>query len=166
MTRRSVVARAGLVGLLLAAIAAVAAAQARAPKPDITSTPVTLSAAAGTIAKASVIIKLPEDIHIQSNKPRDPLLIATDLTLKSPTGVTIDHIVYPKSTALTQPGQREPLAVFSGTVTIDAFLSVGADAGPGETTLLGQLRYQACNETVCFPPARADVQWTLRITPR
>jgi len=154
------------VGVLLTATVAVTAAQARPPKPDITATPVALSAAAGTVVKASVTIKLPEDIHIQSNKPRDPLLIATDLTLKPPAGVTIDHIVYPKSIDLAQPGQRQPLAVFSGTVTIDAFLRIGADADTGESTLAGQLRYQACDAMVCFPPARADVQWTLRITPR
>jgi len=127
------------------------------------SSPVKVAAGSG---RQNDIIKLPEDIHIQSNKPRDPLLIATDLTLKPPAGVTIDHIVYPKSIDLTQPGQRQPLAVFSGTVTIDAFLRIGADADTGESTLAGQLRYQACDAMVCFPPARADVQWTLRITPR
>ncbi len=152
--------------MLLAAVVAFGAAQAKPPKPDVTATPVALSAAAGTTAKASVTIKLPEDIHIQSNKPRDPLLIATELTFKPPNGVTIDHIVYPKATDLIQSGGSEPLAVFSGTFTIDAFLSIGSDAGAGETTVPGQLRYQACNATVCFPPARADVQWTLRITPR
>ena len=83
MTPRSVLVR---VGVLLTATVAVTAAQARPLKPDITATPVALSAAAGTVVKASVTIKLPEDIHIQSNKPRDPLLIATDLTLKPPAG--------------------------------------------------------------------------------
>lgn len=163
MTSRSVAARAGV---LLAAVAAFAAAQARPPKPDVAATPAALSAAAGTIAKATLTVKLPDDIHVQSDKPRDPLLIATALTIKPPDGITIDHIAYPKPTDLAQPGRNEPLAVFSGTFTIDAFLKIGAEAKTGDATVPGQLRYQACNETVCFPPARADVQWTLRVTPK
>lgn len=163
MTSRSVAAR---IGVLVAAVTAFAAGQARTPKPDVTATPAALSATAGTIAKATLTVKLPDEIHVQSDKPRDPLLIATALTVKPPNGVTIDHIAYPKPTDLPQPGRNEPLAVFSGTFTIDAFLKIGPDAVTGEAAVPGQLRYQACNDTVCFPPARADVQWTLRVTPK
>jgi DsbC/DsbD-like thiol-disulfide interchange protein len=155
-----------LAGLLVATATAFASAQARAPKADVAATPAALSAAAGTTVKATLTIKLPEDIHVQSDKPRDPLLIATALTLTPPNGIAVDHIVYPKPTDLAQPGRKEPLAVFSGTFTIDAFLRVGADTAAGDMTLPAQLRYQACNDTVCFVPARADVQWTLHVAPR
>jgi hypothetical protein len=27
------------------------------------------------------------------------------------------------------------------------------------------LKYQACDEAVCYPPAKADAQWTLAVKP-
>ena len=35
-------------------------------------------------------VSLPEGLHTQSNKPRDPLLIPTELTIDAPAGVTVE----------------------------------------------------------------------------
>jgi hypothetical protein len=148
---------------LVLASASILAVQ-KPPEPDITAVAAAAPLVAGTTAKVSVSVKLPEDIHLQSDKPRDKLLIATELTLKPPAGLALDRIVFPKPTDLAQPGRKDPLTVFSGTFTIDVFLKVAADARAGEVTLPAQLRYQACDASVCFAPARRDVQWTLRVT--
>ena len=156
-------AAAALSSLLVLAATTILVAQARPPRPEVTAVPIAAPVAAGTAVKASLRVKLPEDVHVQSDKPRDPLLIATELTFKLPAGFSVDRIVYPKAKDLAQPGRTESLAVFSGTFTIDAFLKVAADTPAGETTVPAQLRYQACDATVCFAPARAELSWAIRV---
>ena len=108
-------------------------------------------------------VHLPENIHVQSDKPRDPSVISTALTLTPPAGLTVEKIVYPPATDLVQTGRTEALSVFGGTVTIEARLIVPKTEPSGERQIAATLRYQACTESVCFPPARATVQWTLTV---
>jgi hypothetical protein len=53
--------------------------------------------------------------------------------------------------------------VLGPTFDIRARLSVSSDAREGLHSIPVVLRYQACNETVCFPPARATAAWTVRV---
>ena len=64
---------------------------------------------------------------------------------------------------LAQPGRKEPLAVFGSEFTIAVRVTIGAGVPGGALTAPAQLRYQACNDTVCFPPTRASAQWTLDV---
>ena len=111
----------------------------------------------------SLKVRLPEGIHVQSDKPKDPLLIPTVLTLKAPAGVVVDRIVYPRASGFAQTGRREPLAVFDGEFTIEARLTLAADVPAGDLIVPAQLRYQACDASMCYVPARADAQWALRV---
>jgi hypothetical protein len=119
---------------------------------------------AGGQARLTVDVTLPSELHVQSDKPRDPFLIATALNVKPPAGLVVERIAYPKPTDLVQAGRKEPLAVFGARFSIDVTLKVASVASPGEVVVPAQLRYQACDDKVCYAPARADVQWTLRVT--
>src|SRR5580765_5120734 len=57
---------------------------------------------AGGPERAALQVSLPETFHIQSNKPRDPALIPTELTIDAPAGVTVEEIVFPPSIDLKQ----------------------------------------------------------------
>src|SRR5919202_5177133 len=82
------------------------------PRATVTPIPTAVPAHAGETARLAVKVSLPEGLHTQSNKPRDPLLIPTELTFTPPDGVTIEEIVWPPSQDLNQVGQDKPLAVF------------------------------------------------------
>ncbi len=135
------------------------------PKADLTPTVVTPAVKAGAPVHVALKVKLPADVHVQSAKPRDPSLISTVLTIDAPAGVTIGKIRYPAPRDLKQQGQEKPLAVFGPEFTIDVDLMLAKTAAAGDLIVPGHLRYQACNESVCFPPARADAQWTLAVKP-
>ena len=77
-------------------------------------------------------MSLPEGLHTQSNKPRDPLLIPTELTIDAPSGVTVKEIVFPPSTDLKQAGQDQPLAVFEQTFGIGVQLAIASGVQPGD----------------------------------
>jgi DsbC/DsbD-like thiol-disulfide interchange protein len=139
-------------------------AQPGRPKATVTPAGETAAPKAGTTARVSLNVTLPADVHVQSDKPRDPSLIPTVLTVDAPAGVTVSKIVYPTPTNLAQAGQKQPLAVFGPTFTIGVELALAKDLPPGDLVIPARLRYQACDARACYPPARAEAQWTLRVT--
>jgi len=140
-------------------------AQLRRPKADVTPIVERAAVHAGGPVRLALQVSLPEGLHTQSNKPLDPTLIPTVLTLDAPPGVTVDEIVFPASVELKQQGQEQPLAVFEREFLIGVQVSLAADVPAGDLALPAHLRYQACNDMMCFPPATADATWTVRIVP-
>ena len=119
--------------------------------------------ASGRTARAALEVALPEGLHVQSNKPRDPLLIPTVLDLNPPEGVTVREIVFPDAIDFKLAGADQPLAVFERVFAIGVQFDVAASVARGALVVPGRLRYQACNDTVCFAPRTAAIEWTLRI---
>src|SRR4051794_9221616 len=73
-----------------------ATAQAR-PKADVMLLLDADGVHPGGAMRLAVRVALADGVHVQSNAPRDPLLIATALTIMAPDGVSVDEIVYPPS---------------------------------------------------------------------
>jgi hypothetical protein len=96
--------------------------------------------------------------HINSHTPKDDLLIPTVLTLDPARDVKVSGETY-------QPGASFRLNVGSGGAqgeTLDVYqgefrVSVRMVAPKGASTLIGSLRYQACDNTACFPPKTLPV---------
>jgi thiol:disulfide interchange protein len=109
-------------------------------------------------------VSLPEGLHTQSNKPRDPLLIPTELSFEPPAGVTITEIVWPPSTDLNQAGQDKPLAVFEHEFVIGVQLSLAPTAS-GDLSVPARLRYQACDANLCYPPQTEAFAWPIHVLP-
>ncbi|HEX3702044.1 MAG TPA: thioredoxin family protein [Vicinamibacterales bacterium] len=156
-------------GAMLAAIVALSAsaahAQIRRPKADVTPLVERAAVRAGGSARLALKVALPEGLHTQSNKPRDPTLIPTVLTIDARPGVTLDEIVFPPSTDLKQAGLDQPLAVFEHEFAIGVQVTLASGVAAGDLVVPGHLRYQACDSNLCYAPATADVQWTLHVDP-
>ena len=60
--------------------------------------------------RVALKVSLPEGLHTQSNKPRDPLLIPTELAIEAPAGIAAEEIVWPPSTAFA-PGSEKRSSV-------------------------------------------------------
>jgi thiol:disulfide interchange protein DsbD len=148
---------------LIAGLTLGAVGQAQPARPRATVTPIVERDAirAGSPARAALQVSLPETFHVQSNKPRDPDLIPTVLRVDPPAGVTVEEIVYPKSTEIQQLGQT--LDVFEREFPIGVALRIAAGTPPGDITVPVHLRYQACDDKVCYAPLTADSHWTLRV---
>ena len=152
-----------IVAALVAQASQPPAAPPLRPRAEVAADPPSMTATPGASVKLTLRVHLPEGIHVQADKPRDPSLIATTLALTLPAGVTVDRIVFPQPTEFVQAGQAKPLVVFGGDFFVEASLAVSSEAEVGEAKIPGVLRYQACNDRVCFPPARATAEWTLII---
>jgi cytochrome c biogenesis DsbD-like protein len=142
-----------------------AIAQLRAPKATLTPTVEPARVRPGRTAKLVLTVVLPDQIHVQSNKPRDEAFFPTALGLTPPAGVTVTGTTYPRAVDFVQEGQAAPLAVFEKTFTVTATVAVAASVKPGELVVPGRFDYQACDDKVCYRPVKADVTWTLTIAP-
>ena len=138
-------------------------AQLRRPRADVVALTERASVPAGDTARVALKVSLPEGLHTQSNKPRDPLLIPTELTIDAPANITVKEVVFPPSTDLKQIGQDQPLAVFEQTFGIGVQLAVAKSAGPGKAVVPFHLRYQACDANLCYAPSTYDGEWPLEV---
>ena len=163
MRRRHAIA---LVALLVAGAAASnLQAQLKAPRAELTPAVETARVRPGRSATIALQVSLPAEIHVQSDKPRDPAFFPTALVLTPPAGVTVTKITYPPASDFRQEGQPEPLAVFEKSFTVTATLAVAPSVKPGELVVPGRFDYQACDDKLCYRPVKTDVKWTLTVVP-
>jgi thiol:disulfide interchange protein len=154
-------ARAFVTAVLLLATAGAVTAQLRRIPAEITPLVESDGVRAGSMVRAAITVALPESFHVQSNKPRDPLLIPTELTVEAPAGIQVEELVFPVATDFKQEGLDEPLLVFDREFTIGVRFSLPAGLPPGEVVVPARLRYQACDDKMCYAPSTAQFEWKL-----
>jgi thioredoxin:protein disulfide reductase len=148
-----------LVALLLAAVPAFAQPPRATVTPFVENEPV----AAGSAVRVALTVELPEKLHVQSDKPRDPSLIPTVLTVEAPAGVRVTNLVFPHPADFKLEGQAEPLAVFEHEFVVGAEIEVTSATALGSLVVPGRLRYQACDDKVCFQPRTERFEWRLLV---
>ncbi|MEZ5289454.1 MAG: protein-disulfide reductase DsbD family protein [Vicinamibacterales bacterium] len=163
MTAAARLVRAACAAALLA-LPVLAAAQTTRPRAKVEPVVAATAIAPGAAVDVLLKVRLPRDVHVQAHEPRDPLLIPTVLSVDPTDGVTVTGITYPVPTDLTQAGRAEALAVLGPEFEIAVTLSLAASVA-GDLSVPAVLRYQACNDRVCFPPARATATWRLHVQP-
>jgi len=157
-----------LIAVLAAAwIPAATPAEAQLRKIPVEIVPIAESepVRAGSTIKAALQVTLPEGLHVQSNKPRDPSLIPTQLELQPPAGITGVEVVFPKAVDFPQEGLPEPLLVFEREFTIGVQFTLAGSLPAGPQAVPFVLHYQACDDKVCFAPSSKAGEWTLTIAP-
>jgi thioredoxin:protein disulfide reductase len=151
-----------LTAVALALAAATVAAQGR-PRATVTPFVESDGVHAGASARVALTVTLPEGLHVQSDQPRDPNLIPTVLTIDAPAGVRVTSLVFPHPKDFKLEGQAEPLAVFDRDFVVGAELSLESGLPEGPLAIPARLRYQACDDKVCFQPRTETTEWTLRV---
>lgn len=131
--------------------------------PNLTVAPVpTVKVRKGSVAAITLRAALPPGFHANSNTPTDEYLIP--LTLKWTGGpLQVDAVTYPKGTSEKYPFSVKPLSVVTGEFSISTKFKVPADAPNGAAAQNGSLKYQACNDRMCFAPKTVPVSVTLEI---
>ena len=133
---------------------------------DIETVGETDAARAGSTYRAALDATLSptgQGLHVNSEAPLEDFLIPTVLTLDPPAGIALDGVAWPEPILLEQQGAEKPLAVFEEEFVIGASFAVAADLAPGDYVVPGTLRYQACDERMCYIPATAEVDFPVRV---
>ena len=113
--------------------------------------------ARGGTFRLAVEIGLTDPWHIQANPAALPELIPTVLKMESTDAVQFDGILYPKGKQETVTWAETPVALYAGTQTVVATGTVSEKAPLGPVTFKGTLRYQACDDQVCYAPKTVPV---------
>ena len=144
--------------IALASLVAYAATSAPKVSFDIASPPET---SPGATVQVIFEASLPDGYHVNSDAPLDEFLKPTRLLLEVPDGVYLENIAYPPASLFKTRFAEEPLAVFERTFSIGASLRIGDRVKPGEYPVHATLKYQACSERVCYPPATRSTEIVL-----
>ena len=138
-----------------------------AQPPDVTINQVAETDAVhpGTTAHMALEVSLDPGFHVNSNTPLDEFLIPTVLMVDPPAGISLDGVAFPEAILLEQAGAEQPLAVFEEEFLIGAALTLDAALPPGSYAVPSTLRYQACNDRMCFTPTTVQLQFDLTVAP-
>ena len=116
----------------------------------------------GQTASAKITATLNEGIHANSHTPSEPNLIPLSLTWNTGPLEAVST-VYPKASMEKYAFSPTPISVVTGAFTITTKFKTAPKAEAGHETVVGKLRYQACNNNACFPPKTVEVKLPVTI---
>jgi hypothetical protein len=115
-------------------------------------------------------IQLPPDVHVYSPEVKGYKPI--QLALQPSPEIQPASLTYPHATVLYLDAIKEHVPVFEGKFRIIQEITVSrskdfvGSLGSGKTiAVTGELKYQACDKTICYIPSSVPVKWELRVTP-
>jgi DsbC/DsbD-like thiol-disulfide interchange protein len=111
----------------------------------------------GRTVQATVVMDIPSGFHVNSNRPLEKFLIPTQLKIETPGGVRVSAVSYPRAVLRNFKFSKNRVSVYEGRATMRFNVTVPANFSTGSTELKAHLRYQSCNDEVCFPPQSRDV---------
>ena len=114
----------------------------------------------GSTVSAKIHARMREGYHCNSNTPSDEYLIPLKLTW-TPGPLQVAAIKYPKPEMEKFAFSEKALSIYSGQFDIVTDFKIPADAKPGQTTITGKVKYQACDDRSCMPPKTLDVQFPI-----
>jgi hypothetical protein len=129
--------------------------------------------APGSRVTLSVEIELPPGVHVYSPGVKGYKPIQLELQPRS--GIEFSEVSYPKSNILYLEAIQERVPVFEGKFRISQDVTVAPSevrdvarslVGSQKTiSITGELRYQACDKSICYPPTSVPIKWQLQILP-
>jgi Disulphide bond corrector protein DsbC len=149
-----------LVCLLLAVFAA-----AQGGPPTVTVAPVELvSTPKAAQTPVTLNFRVPHGYHINSNTPKSEFLIPTALKMDVPTDIVLGKTKYPEGEDLTFPfSPDEKLNVYTGDFAITVSVHPLNSVVVGKYVIHGVLRYQACDNSACYPPKNLPVKFEVKV---
>ena len=117
---------------------------------------------AGETKTVTVSFRLAKGYHVNNDKPTEAYMIPMRLTWNSGP-LTASGIVYPEAHMAKFGFSTKPLAVVTSNFMLTTKFTAPANAPKGVRTLSGKLRYQACSDSLCFPPRNVDIQLPVEI---
>ena len=157
--------------LILLALVSAASARAQAgseaapvPPPDqlVRVSAEAVRLAPGGRTEARLRLAIADGWHINANPPSPEYMIATSVELSPAGGMSAGTPRYPNAKQLKVAFDESAIAAWDGTIEIAMPLNAAADADTGARSLEGTLKFQACNDNVCLPPA--TVRFTVPVS--
>ncbi len=149
--------------LLVPANYFVTAAPQSAPNIPVTGSLSPNKIARWRTAQGTIVMDVPSGYHVNSNRPLEKFLIATQLTVEAPNGVRVGPVVYPRALLRSLKFSKSKVSVFEGRTTMRFSVTVPRNFSGNSAELKARLRFQSCNDDTCFPPQTREVKLWLNV---
>ena len=126
----------------------------------ILSSPSQVSGAAGGKLALFVDVTPKPGIHVYA--PGTEFYIPITVKLSAQPEIKAGKIAYPKSEIITLLNEKVPVFQKPFRLTQDVTLDKSVKSG-STVTVSGIVNYQACDDSVCYPPESAPVTWTVSV---
>ncbi len=117
----------------------------------------------GKTVQGTVVMDIPSGYHANSNRPLEKFLIATQLRIEAPKGIRVGPILYPRPLLRSLKFSKSKVSVFEGRTTMRFSVTVPASFFGNSAELKARLRFQSCNDDLCFPPQTREVSMWLNV---
>lgn len=111
----------------------------------------------GKAGEAVVTCTVAIGMHVQSNPAAQPNLVATQLNFEPNEEFEVGTLVFPEAKPYRLQNSDKDITTFDGTFDIKVPVKATAKAKLGKQELKAKLRYQACNDKICFFPSTIPV---------
>ena len=145
--------------LLLAVMLAGAAWQAPAPTNKVSTRHLEVAPSVSVKAgKVSLVVDVSPKATMHVYSPEQKDYIPVSLKIETIAGVTTPPAEFPRAEKREFPALNETQLVYSKPFRITQPVEI---RGAAPATIKGTLRYQACDETICYVPVNVPLTWTL-----
>ncbi|MGH9944969.1 MAG: protein-disulfide reductase DsbD N-terminal domain-containing protein [Pyrinomonadaceae bacterium] len=117
----------------------------------------------GRTVQAAVVLDIPKGFHVNANKPLGKFAIPTSVKIEAPKGISVGPVSYPRAVVRRLGFSEESLALYEGRAVMRFNVTVPANFQTGVTEIKARVRFQSCNDEVCFPPVTREVKMPIAV---
>ena len=116
----------------------------------------------GGSAKGTIVLNIPNELHVNSNNPESKYAIPTSIKLTA-NNVRLSAVSYPKGKTKKFGFSDTPVNVYEGKVEFTFNVAVPANFKGDSVEVKASVRFQACNDEVCFPPRTREISMIAKV---
>lgn len=116
----------------------------------------------GKTARATVVLNIPGGLHANSNRPGSEYAIPTTVNATAK-GVRIGSVSYPRGRNRKFGFSESTINVYEGRAAFGFNVTVPANYKGTTVKVNATIRYQTCNNEVCYPPKSKQITLTARV---
>ena len=130
---------------------------------DINLSSMTKTIKRGSLVNLELLMNIKEGWHVNSNKPLDPNMVPTVVSLKDTAIYKIKSIKYPQPHLKKLSFSENELSLYEDIATVKIQLIINKNCNKKSIIISGKIQYQPCNEQTCLFPVTKSFSANLKI---
>jgi hypothetical protein len=116
----------------------------------------------GGAAKGTIVLSIPNGLHVNSSRPSGENLIPTSVSV-SARGAKVSGVNYPRGRNRKFEFSEDTLNVYEGRTAFNFNLTVPANFKGNVVKVRAVVRFQACTNEVCYAPKSKEITLTANV---